>query len=76
LSLASVKGWILHQLGVNNVFLHGNLDEEAYMTPSAGLTLSQPAQVCKLRKSLYGLKQTSRQWNSKLTQTIIQLDYV
>ena len=75
-SLASAKGWILHQLDVNNVFLHGDLDEEIYMTPPAGLTLSYPIQVCKLRKSLYRLKQKSRQWNSKLTQTVIQLGYV
>ena len=73
LSIASV---FLHQLDVNNVFLHSDLDEEIYMTPLAGLTLSHPTQVCKLRKSLYGLKQASQQWNSKLTQNIIQLGYV
>ena len=61
---------------MNNVFLHGDLDEEIYMTPPTGLTLSHPTQVCKLKKSLYGLKQASRRWNSKLTQTIIQLGYV
>ena len=76
LSLASANRWILHQLDVNNVFLHGDLDEEIYMTPPAGLTLSHPTQVCELRKSLYGLKQASRQWNSKLTHTVIQLGYV
>jgi len=76
LSLASAKGWIIHQLDVNNAFLHDDLDEEIYMTPFAGLTLSHPTQVSKLRKYLYGLKQTSRQWNSKLTQIVIQLGYV
>jgi len=75
LSLESAKGCILHQLDVNNVFLHGDLDDEIYMTPPAGLTLS-PTQVCKLRKYLYGTKQASRQWNSKLTHNVIQLGYV
>jgi len=50
LSLASAKGWILHQLDVNNDFLHGDLDEEIYMTPPVCLTFSRPMQVCKLRK--------------------------
>ncbi|KAL2246506.1 UNVERIFIED_CONTAM: Retrovirus-related Pol polyprotein from transposon RE2 [Sesamum indicum] len=35
-TLAAAKGWILHQLDVNNTFLHGYLDEDIYMVPPAG----------------------------------------
>lgn len=65
ISLAASKKWHLHQLDVNNTFLHEDLYEEVYMTPPEGY-YNPFNKVCRLRKSLYGLKQASRQWSAKL----------
>lgn len=71
LALAIKKGWYLEQLDINNAFLHGSLDEEIYMELHQGVKSSLPNVVCKLKKSLYGLKQANRQWNSTLTYALI-----
>ncbi|CAL9014363.1 unnamed protein product, partial [Prunus brigantina] len=62
-SLAANHDWPLLQFDVKNAFLHGDLKEEIYMDPPPGiLVTSKEGMVCKLRKSLYGLKQSPRAW--------------
>ncbi|KAL0393130.1 UNVERIFIED_CONTAM: Retrovirus-related Pol polyprotein from transposon RE1 [Sesamum radiatum] len=62
--------WLKDYLDVNNAFLHGQLDEEVYMLPPEGYDKAVGGLVCRLKKSLYGLKQASHQWNIELTSKL------
>jgi len=57
-------------MDVHNVFLHGDLDDEVYMKLPPGFQESQPGAVCKLQKSLYGLRQTPMCWFVKLSSAL------
>ncbi|GKB71084.1 ribonuclease H-like domain-containing protein [Tanacetum coccineum] len=59
-------------LYVNNDFLYGDLVEDVYMTFPKGYENVDKTKVCKLTKSLYGLKQSPRQWNAKLTTSLAE----
>jgi hypothetical protein len=66
----------LEQLDVKISFLHGDLDEEIYMTQPQGF--SAPGQehlVCHLHKSLYGLKQAPRQWYKRFGSFMLAHGY-
>ena len=77
LSLAVSRGWSLRQIDVSNAFLHGFLAEDVYMQQPPGFEdATYPSHVCKLQRSIYGLKQSPRAWYARLSQRLSQLGFV
>ena len=58
-------------MDVKTAFLNGNLDKEIYMMQQEGfIAKNQEHMVCKLKRSIYGLKQAYRSWNIRFDQAI------
>jgi hypothetical protein len=74
ISLAANLNWPLFQLDVKNAFLHGDLHKEVYMEQPPGFVAQGEYRgcVCKLKKTLYGLKQSPRAWFGKLSEAIME----
>ncbi|CAA7029624.1 unnamed protein product [Microthlaspi erraticum] len=70
LQVAVSRNWEIHQMDVHNAFLHGDLEEEVYMRLPSGFRGSNKSKVCRLRKSLYGLRQAPRCWFAKLSTAL------
>ena len=67
----------LHQLDVKNIFLNGDLEEEVYMSSPPGFKeRCGNRRVCRLKKSLYGLKQSPRAWFERFGKVIKRYTYI
>lgn len=75
LALTAIKCWDIHQLDINNAFLHRDLAEEVYMALQKGHPLYGTNYVCKLNKSIYSLKQASRVWFEKLASVLLDIGF-
>ena len=76
ISCAANFDWPLHQLDVKNAFLHGDLQEEVYMEIPPGFATSQTeGKVLRLKKSLYGLKQSPRAWFDRFRRAMCGMGY-
>lgn len=76
LAIAVSKHWTLLQLDVECAFLHGNLQEDVYMEQPQGYAdPSKGDYVCKMLKSIYGLRQAPRSWYSKFSSKLQELQF-
>ena len=63
-------------MDVRIAFLNGELEGEVYMIQPEGFTSTDESKVCKLQKSIYGLKQVSRSWNKYFDSGIRMFGFV
>ncbi|MCO5574770.1 hypothetical protein L7F22_028561 [Adiantum nelumboides] len=76
LSLVAAKDMHLEQMDMDTTFLNGNLEEEIYMKQPQGHKVKGKEQmVCKLKKSLYGLKQGARKWYKKADDFMLKYEF-
>src|SRR6516165_4000835 len=77
LVIAAYHDYERWQIDMKTVFLNGNLVEDVYMTQPEGFIVPENAnKVCKLQRSIYGLKQAFRSWNQRFDETVKGFDFV
>lgn len=73
-ALAASKRWDIHHMDVRTAFLHGVLKENVFMKQPPGFEVpGHEHKVCKLLRSLYGLKQSPRAWYEKIDSALRQI---
>ena len=75
LALAALEDLELRSVDISHAYLNGTLEEEIYMTQPEGFEVGGPDHVCKLVKSLYGLKQAGRVWNKTLHSALSSMGF-
>ena len=72
LAVVAKKDWKLEQLDVKTAFPHGDLEETIYMQQPPGFVKpGEENKVCLMKRSIYGLKQASRQWHRMFDEQIL-----
>jgi len=75
IALAAKEALKMCSVDISSAFTYGELDEVIYMKQPEGYHQGGPNVVCELHKSLYGLKQSARQWNKKLHSVLDSMDF-
>ncbi|KAL4292017.1 hypothetical protein GQ457_14G014490 [Hibiscus cannabinus] len=77
LAIAAFHDYEIWQMDVKTAFLNGKLEEDVYMTQPEGFATPENAgKVCKLQRSIYGLKQASRSWNLRFNDAIKEFGFI
>jgi len=77
LAIAAYYDYEIWQMDVKTAFLNGYLEENVYMMQPEGFEDPEnPRKVCKLRKSIYGVKQASRSWNLRFDEVVKKFDFI
>lgn len=75
LALAAIRGFHMRSVDISSAFTNGDLEETIYMHQPEGYVELGKDYVCKLVKSLYGLKQAARCWNKKLHDAFVSMGF-
>ena len=77
MALAAEMGWQLDQMDVATAFLYADLEEETFVEIPEGVApMGVGDMVWRLRKCLYGLKQSPRMWNQTIDRLLKKLGFV
>jgi hypothetical protein len=75
LAITAAKDYDLHSIDISNAFLNADLTTDIYMKQPEGYVSSDPTYVCKLNKTLYGLKQSPKEWFDLLNSSLSTMGY-
>jgi hypothetical protein len=77
LAIVAYFDYNIWQMDVKTAFLNGNIEEELYMVqPEGFVDPKNDNKVCKLQRSIYGLKQASQSWNLCFDEVIKGFGFV
>jgi hypothetical protein len=76
ISFVASMGWKLHQMDVKTTILNGEIEEEVYIEQPDGFVIHEKeSHVCRLKRSLYELKQAPQAWYEKIDRCLMSLRF-
>jgi hypothetical protein len=75
LALAAIEDLHLRSIDISHAFINSDIDTEIYMTQPEGFQQGGPEMVCRLDKSLYGLKQAGHLWSKQLQNVLEKMGF-